>query len=90
MEIIVQQRQVLDNEEIFDSESIFESIEDLKDVIEEIIENWSNMQGSDTIISRPKQLKVGSRIVLSCAANDDIETFEIKDVILAGNLGYLD
>jgi hypothetical protein len=44
------------------------------------------MQGSDTIISRPKRLKVGSRIVLRCAANNDIETFEIKDVILADNL----
>jgi hypothetical protein len=40
------------------------------------------MQGSDTIISRPKQLKVGSQIVLRCAANNDIETFEIKDVVL--------
>lgn len=83
MEIVVQQRQVLDNEEVFNCETTYESIEDLKDAIEEIEENWSNMQGSDTIISRPKQLKVGSRIVLRCAANNDIETFEIKDVILS-------
>lgn len=82
MEIIVQQRQVLDNEEVFNCETTYESVEDLKDAIAEIVENWSAMQGSDTIISRPKQLKVGSRIVLTCAANNDVETFEIKDVIL--------
>jgi hypothetical protein len=86
MEIVVQQRQVLDNEEVFNCETTYESVEDLKDAIAEIVENWSNMQGSDTIISRPKRLKVGSRIVLRCAANNDIETFEIKDVILADNL----
>ena len=86
MEIVVQQRQVLDNEEVFNCETTYESVEDLKDAIAEIVENWSAMQGSDTIISRPKRLKVGSRIILSCAANNDIETFEIKDVILADNL----
>jgi hypothetical protein len=83
MEIIVKQRQVIDDEEIFNCENTYESIEDLKDAIEEIVENWTNMQGSDAIISRPKQLKVGSRIVLSCTANADNETLEIKDVILA-------
>ena len=88
MEIIVQQRQVIDNEEVFNCETTYKSIEDLKDVIVEMIDNWSNMQGSDTIISNPKQLKVGSRIVLRCAANDDIETFEIKDIILT-DISYL-
>lgn len=83
MEIIVKQRQVIDDEEVFNCENTYESVEDLKDAIEEIVENWSDMQGNDAIISRPKQLKVGSRIVLSCAATADVETFEIKDVILA-------
>ena len=83
MEIVVRQCQFLDNKEIFNCESTFESIEDLKDVIAEIIENWSNMHGSYSMISYPKRLNVGSRIVLRCSANNDIETFEIKDVILA-------
>jgi hypothetical protein len=82
MEIIVQQRQVLDNEEVFNCETTYNSIDDLRSAIKEIVENWSNMQGSDTMINCPKQLKVGSRIVLRCAANNDVETFEIKDVIL--------
>lgn len=83
MEIVVRQCQILNNKEIFNCEAIYDSIEDLKDAIEEIIANWSNMHGSDTMISYPKHLNVGSRIVLRCAENNDIETFEIKDVILA-------
>jgi hypothetical protein len=83
MEIIVQRRRVIDNKEVFNCELTYESIEDLRAAIIEIIENWSNMHGSDAIISScPKQLKVGSRIVLTCAANNDSETIDIKDVIL--------
>ena len=84
MEITVQRRQVLDNKEIFDRDFTYDSIEDLRRAIIEVIENWSNMHGSNTMATFPSvQLKVGFRIVLSCAANNDIETFEIKDIILA-------
>jgi hypothetical protein len=87
MKIVVQQRQVLDNEEVFNCETTYESVEDLRSAIVEIVKNWSNMQGNDTMITCPKEeIKVGFRIVLTCAANNDIETFEIKDVILADNL----
>lgn len=82
MEIVVRQCQILDNKVVFNCETTYESIEDLKDAIAEIIENWSNMQGSYSMISCPKRLNVGARIVLRCSANNDIETFEIKDVVL--------
>jgi hypothetical protein len=84
MEIIVHQKQVLDNEEVFDCKTTYNSFEDLRCAILEIIENWCNMQGNDAIISCPNaEIKVGFRIVLTCATNKDIETFEVKDIILA-------
>ena len=84
MEIVVQHRQVLNNEEVFDRDYTYDRIEDLRRAIIEIVEKWSNMHGNDTMITFPKvQFKVGTRIVLTCAANNDIETFEIKDIILA-------
>ena len=82
MEIIVRQCQILDNKVVFNCETTYGSIEDLRSAIKEIVDNWSNMQGNDAIISCPKQLKNGSRIVLTCSESNDIETFEIKDVIL--------
>lgn len=82
MEIVVLHRQVLNNKEVFDREIAYSSIEDLRSAIVEIVENWSNMHGNDTMITCPTvQFKVGTRIVLTCAANNDIETFEIRDVI---------
>ena len=83
MEIIVRKRQVLDNEEVFNCEDTYESIEDLEDAVKEITDNWTDMQGCDAVISCPKHLKIGSKFVLSCRTNNDTETLEITDIILA-------
>lgn len=82
MEITVRRHQILDNEEVFNCEDTYESIEDLEAAVKEMIVNWADMQGRNTVISCPKNLKIGSKFVLSCRSNTDIETFEITDIIL--------
>lgn len=82
MKIVVQRCQVIDNEEVFNCEMLYDSIEDLRAAIAEIIDNWSNMHGSDNINTYPPiQLKVGLKLILRCAF--DVETFMIKDIIFS-------
>lgn len=81
MKIVVQRCQVIDNEEVFNCETLYNSIEDFRAAIAEIIYNWSNMHGSDNISTCPIQLKVGLKIILTCAY--DVETFMIKDIIFS-------
>lgn len=88
MEIVVHHCQILNNKEIFDCLTTYTSIDDLRSAIVEIMDNWSNIHGGDTMITCPDQLKNGSRIVLRCATNNDIEAFEIRDIIL-GDISYL-
>ena len=81
MDIKIHCKQVLDGEVMFDTRDIFASKEELFTYINEIVENWKNMQADAAIIKMPTEFRVGTKVELKVKGCDDYEFLEIEDIV---------